>query len=189
MVNVYSYYRPQRSYEGYVFTGVSVCPRGGSAPGLSAPGGSSPGGCLLLGVCSLGGSAPGGGVCSRGVGIPACTEADTPLRETATAADGTHPTGMHSCCQCFCMDSMFMYRVKGLCKFMNKNSLIMLLIKLLMMPVMWIFAVCIINIFCMQFSIEFLNCNILKDFKKRFQMYLCGMFAMNCFCIKQILGN
>ena len=30
-----------------------------------------------------------------GVGIPACTEADT-LGETATAADGTHPTGMHS---------------------------------------------------------------------------------------------
>ena len=29
-------------------------------------------------------------------GIPACTEADTP-RQTATAACGTHPTGMHSC--------------------------------------------------------------------------------------------
>ena len=27
-------------------------------------------------------------------GIPACTEADPP---TATAAGGTHPTGMHSC--------------------------------------------------------------------------------------------
>ena len=42
------------------------------------------------------------GVCSRGggelVGIPACTEADPPGGgETATAADGTHPTGMHSC--------------------------------------------------------------------------------------------
>ena len=41
-----------------------------------------------------------GGVC-----IPACTGADTPWAETpgqtppptATAADGTHPTGMHSC--------------------------------------------------------------------------------------------
>ena len=30
---------------------------------------------LLRGVCSRGGSAPGG-VCSRGVGIPACTEAE-----------------------------------------------------------------------------------------------------------------
>ena len=30
----------------------------------------------------------------RGVSISACTEADPP---TATAADGTHPTGMHSC--------------------------------------------------------------------------------------------
>ena len=32
-----------------------------------------------------------------GGGIPACTGADTPLRKAATAADGTHPTGMHSC--------------------------------------------------------------------------------------------
>ena len=32
-----------------------------------------------------------GGVC-----IPACTEADTP-QQPATAAGGTHPTGMHSC--------------------------------------------------------------------------------------------
>ena len=41
-----------------------------------------------------GGVVPGPG--GRGAGIPACTEADPP-RETATAADGTHPTGMHSC--------------------------------------------------------------------------------------------
>ena len=27
--------------------------------------------------------------------IPACTEADTPLQQTSTAAGGTHPTGMH----------------------------------------------------------------------------------------------
>ena len=32
----------------------------------------------------------------RGGSIPACTEADPPP-PTATAADGTHPTGMHSC--------------------------------------------------------------------------------------------
>ena len=43
-------------------------------------------------------SAPGGVVPGpRGVGVPACTEADPAPRETATAADGTHPTGMHSC--------------------------------------------------------------------------------------------
>ena len=30
-----------------------------------------------------------------GGGIPACTEAD-PSQKTATAAGGTHPTGMHS---------------------------------------------------------------------------------------------
>ena len=29
--------------------------------------------------------------------IPPCNEADTPHQQTATAADGTHPTGMHSC--------------------------------------------------------------------------------------------
>ena len=36
---------------------------------------------------------PGGGC------IPACTEADTP-QQTATAAGGTHPTGMHCCSLC-----------------------------------------------------------------------------------------
>ena len=30
--------------------------------------------------------------------IPSCTRADTPPGQMATAADGTHPTGMHSCC-------------------------------------------------------------------------------------------
>ena len=71
--------------------------RGG---GCLVPGGSGPGG----GVCSWGGghlvpvgSAPGGVPGPRRVGIPACTEADPPPGETATAADGTHPTGMHSC--------------------------------------------------------------------------------------------
>ena len=52
---------------------------------------------------SLGGSAPGG-VYSQGGGIPAYTEADPPplpQGETATAADGTHPTGMHSCFRLF----------------------------------------------------------------------------------------
>ena len=57
--------------------------RGGAwSGGVPGPGGvSAPGGCLVPG---------------RGVGIPACTEADPP-GETATAADGTHPTGLHSC--------------------------------------------------------------------------------------------
>ena len=40
----------------------------------------------------------GSGVVVRGgwVCIPACTEADNP-QQTVTAADGTHPTGMHFC--------------------------------------------------------------------------------------------
>ena len=60
---------------------------------MPAPGGgvSAPsGGCLLPGgVClrgGVGGSAPGG-----------CAWWRSP---TATAAGGTHPTGMHSCCFC-----------------------------------------------------------------------------------------
>ena len=41
---------------------------------------------------------------TQGVCIPACTEADTPLQQTATAAGGTHPTGMHSCSQSFSIE-------------------------------------------------------------------------------------
>ena len=41
-----------------------------------------------------------GGVQAEARGcIPACTEADTHPQQTATAAGGTHPTGMHSCCK------------------------------------------------------------------------------------------
>ena len=61
------------------------------------------GGCLVRGgAWPQGGLLLGGGAWSwgvpdpRGVGIPACTEAHPP-GETAIAADGTHPTGMHSC--------------------------------------------------------------------------------------------
>ena len=62
-----------------MFSQACVCPHGGLVLGESGPGG-----CLVPG-----GLGPGG--------IPACTEADPP-GETATAADGMHPTGMHSCC-------------------------------------------------------------------------------------------
>ena len=68
-----------------IFLQVSVCPGGGCLV---------PRGCLIPGGAwsGEGVSAPGG------VRIPACTEADPPPPgETATAADGTHPTGMHSC--------------------------------------------------------------------------------------------
>ena len=59
------------------------------------------GGCLLRGVSAL------GGVCSWGVSAPGRVSAPRGLLqgvryapspgETATAVDGTHPTGMHSC--------------------------------------------------------------------------------------------
>ena len=64
-------------------------------------------GCLVWGVPGpvggvfswgpgLGGAWSWGDSWSRGGGIPACTEADSP-QQTNTVADGTHPTGMHSC--------------------------------------------------------------------------------------------
>ena len=100
------FYRPQRSCEGYVFTGVCLSTGRGGMSGRGVPG---PGGCLVLeGVCAWSRGVPAprgcllpgrGGAWSRGgggVGIPAYTEAD-PAGETTTAADGTHPTGMHSC--------------------------------------------------------------------------------------------
>ena len=73
-------------------------------PGLgrSAP----KGGCLLGGVPALGGCLLWGGACSGGVPAlgGACsggvTGGDPPM---ATAAGGTHPTGMHSCvAEIFC---------------------------------------------------------------------------------------
>ena len=87
------YYCPKQSCEGYVFTGVCL---------------STVGGCLLPGstwsqggVCSQRGrgvcSQRGRGVCSRGVVSQHALRQTPPPRETATAADGTHPTGMHSC--------------------------------------------------------------------------------------------
>ena len=85
-----TYYRPQQSCVGYVFT--SMCLSTGGVPG--SRGGLHPeGGLLPRGVPSPGGwMFPAGwslvwGVCSGGggVGIPACT------------ADGMHTTWMHSC--------------------------------------------------------------------------------------------
>ena len=48
------------------------------------------GGLVLGGAWSRGGGAWSGGACSQGGGL-----VETP--PTATAAGGTHPTGMHSC--------------------------------------------------------------------------------------------
>ena len=87
---IFFLYRPQtKLQEGYVFTGVcdsvhrgGACSWGVSGPvGVSAPGG-------------LAGSGPWGrDACSReGQGVAWWR----PPRK-ATAAGGTHPTGMHSC--------------------------------------------------------------------------------------------
>ena len=50
------------------------------------------GGCLLGGRVTTPGGVYSGGSAPRGVSAPP---------GTATAAGGTHPTGMHSCCDCF----------------------------------------------------------------------------------------
>ena len=79
--------------------GGGTCLGGVPALGVSV----SPGGCLVQragggcacswgGVWSGGYSCSRGGACSRGRGVPG---GDPP--ETATAAGGMHPTGMHSC--------------------------------------------------------------------------------------------
>ena len=94
---VINFYRPQRSCEGYIFTGVCLSTGGVPDPGVPplggawSWGGSAPERGLLLGV-------PGPrGVCSQGRLVSQHALRQTPSRETATAADGTHPTGMHSC--------------------------------------------------------------------------------------------
>ena len=79
-------YRPQRSCKGFVFTGVCLSTRGKVCSwGCLVPGKRlCSGGCLVLGGVCSGGCLVLGGVCSqwvpgpRWVGIPACTEADTP---------------------------------------------------------------------------------------------------------------
>ena len=85
------FYRPQTKLrKGNVFTSVcqEFCPRGGVQ--AQAQGG------LQGGVQAQAQGVSRPRPRPRGVCIPACTEADTP-QQTATAADGTHPTGMHSC--------------------------------------------------------------------------------------------
>ena len=108
-------YRPQRSCEGYVFTPVCLSTGGSVAwsrgllllGGVPGPGGvcsggvpgprgyllqgdACPRGCLLQGMPGLGGR-----------WYPAFTEVDPPPQQTATVADGTHPTEIHSFCYFF----------------------------------------------------------------------------------------
>ena len=78
MDKTHHHYRPQQGCEGYVFTCVCHSVHGGVCyPSRWYP--SMP--------CSRG----EGGACSGGLWRPG------PRKQTATVADGTHPTGMHSC--------------------------------------------------------------------------------------------
>ena len=69
--------------QGNMFTGVYLSTGGVPAPGEGS--GSGVGACS--GGCLLWGSAPKGG----------CLTGEPPRKQTATVADGTHSTGMHSC--------------------------------------------------------------------------------------------
>ena len=73
VTNGINFYRPQRSCEGYVFTGVCLSTGGGAwswgvcSRGVPGPGGmSAGGGCLVLGWCLLPGGAWSWRVCSGG---------------------------------------------------------------------------------------------------------------------------
>ena len=87
--NSRSCYRPQRSCEGYVFTRVCNSVHGGVAIPACIAGGIPA--CLAAGLQGRGGAACSGRYLLRaGVWRP-------PRKQTATVADGTYPTGMHSC--------------------------------------------------------------------------------------------
>ena len=85
-----SYYRPQTKFEKVMFSQVSVCPQGEACV---AGGVRMGGGACMAGDHAWqgdmhrkeGGACMAGGMRDRG----ACV--------MATAASGTHPTGMHSC--------------------------------------------------------------------------------------------
>ena len=84
--------------QGYIFTGVWGC--------LLLVG------CLLLGGVWSQGSGPGGCLVPGGVWSRGMPGGDPP--GTATAAGGTHPTGMHSCLLNFflCRNGIFHRDVK-----------------------------------------------------------------------------
>ena len=77
-----------------MFTGVCLSTGGVPAPGGCLLWGSGPRGVWSRGVPAGGGVGPGGSG-AGGVPAPGVCLVETP--PTATAADGTHPTGMHSC--------------------------------------------------------------------------------------------
>ena len=104
------FYRPQRSCEGYVFTGVCLSTRGVGVSasvhaGIPLPKSRHP---------QEADTPPRADTPQKQTPPPRADtpqkqtptksrhppkEADPP-RDTATAADGTHPTGMHSCFEC-----------------------------------------------------------------------------------------
>ena len=103
-VRTCGFYRPQTKFAKVMFLHVSVILSTGREGGCLGPDPGGRLGVLARGVSRSrpGGSRPWGGPGLGGPGlgpggrcIPACTETDPPL-QMATAADGTHPTGMHS---------------------------------------------------------------------------------------------
>ena len=93
--------------QGNTFTGVCLSTGGVHGPGVAWSGGCmvlggvhDPGGAWSQGVHGPGGCMVQGGAWSWGVHGPGCMVPGGCMVETpptATAAAGTHPTGMHSC--------------------------------------------------------------------------------------------
>ena len=101
------FYRPQTKFGAryYFNTCLSFCSRGGGwSQGGHGPGGvPGPGGCLVPGALVPWGAGPGGYLVLGGLLQGGCL-VETP--QMATAAGGTHPTGMHSCLNCYSTENI-----------------------------------------------------------------------------------
>ena len=87
------FYRPQRSCDGYLFTPVCLSMGGSASVHAGIPHGSdTPWDQTPPGA----GTTPGPST-PQSRHYPLGSDTTPPQQQTATVADGTHPTGMHSC--------------------------------------------------------------------------------------------
>ena len=86
--------RGARVAGGHAWWGACMAVRACMAGGMHGGGHAWQGACVPVGVCMVGGMHGREGMCTRGWHVcqVACVAG-----EMATAVDGMHPTGMHSC--------------------------------------------------------------------------------------------
>ena len=124
----YYFYCPQSSCKGYVFTGVCLSTGGMSASvhaGIPHPQEqTSPQSRHPLGADTpTGADTPRADTPqSRQPPTDTSPRADNPPQEMATAADGTHPTGMHSCLLFIYLGFQNYYLIDHYCKRQNVFS-------------------------------------------------------------------